>query len=650
MVSGQRERRREDTKRERGASIMAVSSCSSNLLFLLIVSFLDWMSTPGSAFLIDRDHMTSSAPLEPHFTECVSRDQETFRCWWSPGTFHNLSSPGALRVFYLKKDSPTSDWKECPEYIHSNRECFFDVNHTSVWIPYCMQLRSQNNITYLNEDDCFTVENIVRPDPPVSLNWTLLNISPSGLSYDVMVNWEPPPSADVRAGWIRIEYEIQYRERNTTNWEALDMQPHTQQTIYGLHIGKEYEVHIRCRMQAFTKFGEFSDSIFIQVTEIPSKESTVPLTLVLIFGIVGILILIMLIVISQQHRLMMVLLPPVPAPKIKGIDSDLLKKGKLDELNFILSGGGMGGLPSYAPDFYQDEPWVEFIEVDTDSGEKEDNRGSDTQRLLGLPQPVSHLMNMGCSNVISFPDDDSGQASCYDPDLPVQDTLMLMATLLPGQPEDEEASLDAVERTPALERGERPLVQTQNGGPQTWVNTDFYAQVSNVMPSGSVVLSPGQQLRIQENTSATKEQKKGKESEDSKAEQKQNELQIQLLVVEQEGNGYTAESHLRQISTPPSSPIPGEGYQTIHPQPVETKPAATAVDNQSPYILPDSPQSQFFAPVADYTVVQELDSHHSLLLNPPPRQSPPPCLPQPPLKAPMPVGYITPDLLGNISP
>ncbi|XP_068994704.1 growth hormone receptor a isoform X2 [Embiotoca jacksoni] len=629
---------------------MAVSSCSSNLLFLLIVSFLDWMSTPGSAFLIDRDHMTSSAPLEPHFTECVSRDQETFRCWWSPGTFHNLSSPGALRVFYLKKDSPTSDWKECPEYIHSNRECFFDVNHTSVWIPYCMQLRSQNNITYLNEDDCFTVENIVRPDPPVSLNWTLLNISPSGLSYDVMVNWEPPPSADVRAGWIRIEYEIQYRERNTTNWEALDMQPHTQQTIYGLHIGKEYEVHIRCRMQAFTKFGEFSDSIFIQVTEIPSKESTVPLTLVLIFGIVGILILIMLIVISQQHRLMMVLLPPVPAPKIKGIDSDLLKKGKLDELNFILSGGGMGGLPSYAPDFYQDEPWVEFIEVDTDSGEKEDNRGSDTQRLLGLPQPVSHLMNMGCSNVISFPDDDSGQASCYDPDLPVQDTLMLMATLLPGQPEDEEASLDAVERTPALERGERPLVQTQNGGPQTWVNTDFYAQVSNVMPSGSVVLSPGQQLRIQENTSATKEQKKGKESEDSKAEQKQNELQIQLLVVEQEGNGYTAESHLRQISTPPSSPIPGEGYQTIHPQPVETKPAATAVDNQSPYILPDSPQSQFFAPVADYTVVQELDSHHSLLLNPPPRQSPPPCLPQPPLKAPMPVGYITPDLLGNISP
>lgn len=80
-----------------------------------------------------------------------------------------------------------------------------------------------------------------------------------------------------------------------------------------------------------------------------------------------------------------------------------MQKGKLDELNFILSGEGMGGLPIYATDFYRDEPWVEFIEVDAedpDTGEKEDNQGSDTQRLLGLPQPTSHNMNTRCSNGI----------------------------------------------------------------------------------------------------------------------------------------------------------------------------------------------------------------------------------------------------------
>ncbi|KAM9743957.1 growth hormone receptor a isoform 2-T2 [Menidia menidia] len=639
---------------------MAVSLTSSNLLLLLLISSsLDWLSSPGSGFLIEQDHMKSSAPQEPHFTECVSRDQVTFSCWWSPGAFHNLSAPGAVKVFYLKKDrvSPASEWKECPEYIHSNRECFFDANHTAIWIPYCVQLRSQNNTTYFNEDDCFTVENIVRPDPPVSLNWTVLNVSPSGLSYDVMVSWEPPPSADVGVGWMRIEYEIQYREKNATNWEALEMQPHTQQTIYGLHIGKQYEVHIHCRMQGFIKFGVFSDSIFIQLTEIPTKESSLPFTLVLIFGIVGILILIMLIVIAQQHRLMMVLLPPVPTPKIKGIDSELLKKGKLEELNFMLNGGGKGGLPTYAPDFSQDEPWVEFIEVDEDDSdgeEKEDNQASDTQRLLGLPQPGSSHRNIACSNTISQPDDDSGRASCYDADLSEQDTQMLMATLLPGQPEDEEASLGFTERAPALEGQERSVLQSQTGTPQTWINTDFYAQVSNVMPSGGVVLSPGQQHRIQENTSPSEKetQKKGKQSCDSEdaGEKIEKEPQCELLEMDPEVGGYTTEINARQISSPPCSPLPGEGYQTIQPQPVETKPEVPAETDQSPYILPDSPQSQFFAPVADYTVVQDLDTHHSLLLNPPPRQSPPPCPPQPPSKAPMPVGYITPDLLGNLSP
>lgn len=55
--------------------------------------------------------------------------------------------------------SLVSEWKECPKYIHSNRECFFDKNHTSVWTNYCMQLRS-HNVTYSDQDYCFFVENI----------------------------------------------------------------------------------------------------------------------------------------------------------------------------------------------------------------------------------------------------------------------------------------------------------------------------------------------------------------------------------------------------------------------------------------------------------------------------------------------------------
>lgn len=216
--------------------------------------------------------------------------------------------------------------------------------------------------------------------------------------------------------------------------------------------------------------------------------------------------------------------------------------------------------------------------------------------------------------------------------------------------QDEDGGSD--ERSPSLNTSHTPGVRTQPGGAPTWVNTDFYAQVSNVMPSGGVVLSPGQQLRIQESMAATKAEaeKKAsdpKDSEDAK-ETKEVEPRSQLLPMEPEGSGYTTESSARQFNAPPCSPEPVGDYKATNP------PAAPAGRQQSPYILPDSPQTQAFGPVADYTVVQELDSQRSLLLNPPPRPSapPPPTEPQNPLKAlpAMPVGYVTPELLGNLSP
>lgn len=80
-----------------------------------------------------------------------------------------------------------------------------------------------------------------------------------------------------------------------------------------------------------------------------------------------------------------------------------IQKGKLEELNFILNGGSIGGLQTFSPDFYQDEPWVEFIEVDeedADSREKEDDQASDTQKLLGPPQPISDHRTIRCSETI----------------------------------------------------------------------------------------------------------------------------------------------------------------------------------------------------------------------------------------------------------
>lgn len=221
-----------------------------------------------------------------------------------------------------------------------------------------------------------------------------------------------------------------------------------------------------------------------------------------------------------------------------------------------------------------------------------------------------------------------------------------MGKLLPSQAQDDSGEDGCVDASPSQDTRKTPGVLAQAGGPQTWVNTDFYAQVSNVMPSGGVVLSPGQQVRIQETATKMETKKKAKDPEDVEdaEEKKEGEQQPQMLLVDPEGSGYTTESSARQLSTPPCSPEPGEDYRAATPQAAER--------HQSPYILPDSPQTQVLSPIADYTVVQELDSQHSLLLNPPPRHSPPPTMSQNPLKASLavPVGYVTPDLLGNLSP
>ncbi|XP_010890756.3 growth hormone receptor a [Esox lucius] len=658
-------------------------ACSSFLL--LLFPSLGWLSAVRSASLMDPGFMMSSdPPLQgPRFTGCKSREQVTFSCWWSAGSFRNLTELGGLQMFYWKKNDSPNEWRECPDYPSSvKNECFFDKNHTVIWTTYCVRLTSvRQNITY--DELCFELQDIVHPDPPVGVNWTLLNVSQSGLRFDIMVSWERPPTADIPNGWLNLAYEVQYRMRNSSHWKVFELEFGTQKSIYGLRTGEEYEVRVHCAMRAFNNFGDFSDPIVVHVPLIPSKDSTFPLTLVLIFGAVGLAIVLMLIVFSQQQRLMMILLPPVPAPKIKGIDPELLKKGKLDELNFILRGGGMGRLHSYPLDLYQDEPWVEFIELDADKpepGEKEDNLNSDTRRLLGLGHN-NHHTNRGCSHALSIPDDDSGRASCYDPELPDQETLMFMAALLSNQPDKVEPCLGNLSHSsiPALEvlevtssghqvseRGERPRVHAQPGGTQSWVNMDFYAQVSDVTPTGGVVLSPGQQVRAPENTSTKEEARKknhgrregGQEerevAEGEEEESRRNKPPFQLSVVGPEAGGYTTES-----STPNPFSL-GEIYHTFPPPPVETKPYQEACPPpsyplggfQSPYVPPNSPPVPSLAPVSDYTVVQDVDSQHSLLLNPPSPRLSPPGPPQPlskPLPA-MPMGYLTPDLLGNLLP
>ncbi|KFR07646.1 Growth hormone receptor, partial [Nipponia nippon] len=297
--------------------------------------------------------------------------------------------------------------------------------------------------------------------------------------------------------------------------------------LYSLKMGRDYEIRVRSRQRTSEKFGEFSEILYVSFSQTGvefvhcAEEIEFPWFLVVIFGACGLAVTVILILLSKQPRLKMLIFPPVPVPKIKGIDPDLLKKGKLDEVNSILASHD-----NYKTQLYNDDLWVEFIELDIEDP-KEKNRVSDTNRLLS----EDHLKSQSC---LGAKDDDSGRASCCEPDIPetdfsASDTCDAISDVdqFKKVTEKEEDLLcldrkDNDESLPSLANTDtqQPHTSTQSENSQPWppfagsidsaspsvhtqlsnqnslTNTDFYAQVSDITPAGSVVLSPGQKSKV----------------------------------------------------------------------------------------------------------------------------------------------------------
>nr|XP_033502534.1 growth hormone receptor b isoform X1 [Epinephelus lanceolatus] len=546
----------------------------------------------------------------PHLTGCVSANMETFRCRWNVGTSQSLSEPGALRLFYINKKSPHAppkEWSECPHYSTDRpNECFFNENHTSIWTPYLVQLSSRDQ-AILYDENSFNVQDIVQPDPPFGVNWTLLNVSLTGTHYDIIVNWKPPQSADVEMGWMRLQYEVQYREVNSDLWEALDLVTSTHRSIFGLQTNVNHEVRVRCKMFGGKEFGEFSDSVFVHV---PSKVSRFPVVALLIFGALCLVTILMLVIISQQEKLMVILLPPVPGPKIRGIDPELLKKGKLRELTSIL-----GGPPDLRPELYNNDPWVEFIDLDI---EEQSDRLTD----LDTECLMERSLSSNCSPLsIGFRDDDSGRASCCDPDLPSDPEPSPFIPLIPNQIHSKEPAC----LTPCEPNS--PAQSPTAGEPFSVApgREAMYTMVSEVRSSGKVLLSPEEQTEVEKPTSKDTEKEKMAEKEKEKKE-------FQLLVVNPEHGGYTSELNAGKMSPRSSSGDMSEPCQT---------------GGDSPYHKSDPTPLSPLSPAPVYTVVEGVDMQNSLLLTPNSTPAPQLIIPK---TVPTPDGYLTPDLLGSITP
>lgn len=188
-------------------------------------------------------------------------------------------------------------------------------------------------------------------------------------------------------------------------------------------------------------------------------------------------------------------------------------------MNSILASHG-----NYKTQLYNDDLWVEFIELDIEDPD-EKNRASDTDRLLS----EDHLKSHSC---LGAKDDDSGRASCCEPDIPetdfsasdtcdgVSDTDQFKKVtekeddLLCLDRKDESFASLADTDTGHLHMSAQsenslpwspfadsidsasPSVHIQLSNQNSLTSTDFYAQVSDITPAGRVVLSPGQKYKM----------------------------------------------------------------------------------------------------------------------------------------------------------
>ncbi|XP_075040151.1 growth hormone receptor isoform X2 [Mixophyes fleayi] len=568
---------------------------------------------------IQKEVKKTYPPGWPIITQCRSPQQETFTCHWTNGDFYNQS--GLIKLQYMK---PGLNWTDCPDNVSAGENsCYFSKEHTSVWVGYQVRLVSEN-VTF--DEYSFTVDDIVRPDPPISLNWTVLNISGTRLRMDVQLTWEPPASADVRSGWISLEYEVQIKVSNESEWKPYDVVATTYLPVYGIKTGKEYLIRVRCRQRGNERFGEYSDVLVIPTFISLDPQFIWPLFI--ITGLFTAVLVLTFIIFCKKKRLKMLLLPPVPVPKIIGIDPALLQKGKLDEVSSILASHD-----SYKHQLCIDDPWVEFIELDLDD-QDEKNEGADTDRLLGEEYPKSH-------SCLGVKDDDSGRASCCEPDIPETDfsnSDTCDGTSDTGQPrsaKDNQADLlclsersnngglptnshmpntDKMSTKP--EDAEVCLLLgngTTNAPSVTRLSSigskpsmDFYALVSDITPAGRLLLSPGQRLRM--------------ENEECSEPPTQHPTNLNP------DNSYICEAAVTAFC---AVNFPTEASQNVQPSP-----------NTDSYFTPESltvatmssqaaeKASSYETPVAEYTSVHIVNFPQNLVLNttaPPGKEFVTPC-------------------------
>ncbi|XP_018604730.1 prolactin receptor a [Scleropages formosus] len=382
--------------------MMSRDSGASLILSLLISAVLDsdGLSPPG----------------KPRLTSCRSPEKETFTCWWEPGSDGGL--PTNYSLFYRKENSDTV--YECPDYHTAGRNsCFFSKNDTSIWVNYNITVVATNALgSNFSDPVDVDVVYIVQPHTPENLTVVLEDEDNPFL----VVRWEPPRMADTRSGWITLIYQLRVKLEKEEEWEEHFAGQQKQFNIFSLHSGEVYMVQVRCKPD-HGFWSEWSATTYVKVPDYISRERSIWI-LIAVFSTFIFFVFIWTMHINR-NSVKHFLLPPVPGPKIKGFDTQLLKSGKSEAVFSALV------IQGYPPTSYYDDLLVEYLEV-------YDNK--EQVLMLDRKDLQESLFKSKSSS-----DTDSGRGSCDSHTLLMEKCVEPKEdqTMMP-QVKDSEASRDLV--------------------------------------------------------------------------------------------------------------------------------------------------------------------------------------------------------------
>ncbi|XP_074923005.1 prolactin receptor [Chelonoidis abingdonii] len=330
-------------------------------------------------------------PGRPELLRCRSPEKETFTCWWKPGSDGGL--PTNYTLFYSKEGDKSIN--ECPDYRTAGpNSCYFDKKHTSLWAIYNITIKANNKMgSNISEPQYVDVTYIVQPDPPVNLSLEVKK-QVDGKPY-LLLQWYPPPLADVKSGWLTLEYKLRLKPEEGDEWETIFVGQQTQYKLFSLNPGKKYIAQVHCKPD-HGEWSEWSSESYIQIPSDIELKDVLVWIFVAVLSSVSCLIIIWTVAL-KGFSMVACILPPVPGPKIKGLDTYLLETGKSDEFLSAL------GCQDFPPTSDCEDLLVEFLEVDD----------SEDQQLMPSHEKGRPSKNMKSTHKET--DSDSGRGSCDSP-------------------------------------------------------------------------------------------------------------------------------------------------------------------------------------------------------------------------------------------